>query len=63
MDGKAEAQTSSPFLFITVFPSESNDWTSIPSPRHCNSPRWTGRIGFPRAKQEMISVPPEMEES
>ena len=32
----------------------------MPSPRVCSSPRHTGPIGLPSAKQEMMSVPPLM---
>ena len=36
--------------------------TAMPRPRHWISPRHTGRVGLPRAKQETMSVPPEMED-
>ena len=31
-------------------------------PLHWISPRWTGKVGLPRTKQEIKSVPPEIEE-
>jgi hypothetical protein len=34
----------------------------MPSPRTWISPRHTGPIGLPSTKQEMISVPPEIDE-
>ena len=34
----------------------------MPSPKHWISPRWTGRVGLPSTKQEMMSVPPLMDE-
>ena len=33
----------------------------MPRPLHWISPRMTGRFGFPRTKQETMSVPPEIE--
>jgi len=35
--------------------------TAIPNPRHWISPRYTGKVGFPPAKHEIISVPPEID--
>ena len=35
----------------------------MPRPRHCISPRHTGKSGEPSAKQEMMSVPPEIDDS
>ncbi len=35
----------------------------MPSARHCASPRYTGSVGLPAAKQPAMSVPPEIDES
>src|SRR3990167_8524501 len=60
MDGNACVHTSSPFSFWMLWPSSSKMSTAMPRPLHCNSPSITGRLGLPSAKQEMMSVPPEM---
>jgi hypothetical protein len=44
-------------------PSSSNTSTAMPSMRACSSPRQTGRVGTPPAKQATRSVPPLMEAS
>jgi hypothetical protein len=59
MVGKGAVQTSSPFSPRgSARPSSSNTSTRIPSKRHCSSPRHTGRMGEPPAKQATRSVPP-----
>src|SRR6185503_1234450 len=35
----------------------------MPRPRHCSSPRYTGRSGLPSAKHEIRSVPPAIDAS
>ncbi len=62
MEGKGFTQTSSPGAPRSGLPSSSQISTAMPRPRHCNSPAYTGSVGFPKAKQEIMSVPPEMEE-
>ena len=47
-------------ILATVTTAGSNTSTLIPSPRVCSSPRHTGAVGLPSAKQEMMSVPPLM---
>ena len=60
-DGKDFVQTNSPFPRGSDAPPSSKMSTAMPSPLHCNSPAYTGNSGLPRAKQEMRSVPPEMD--
>mgnify|MGYP006879259232 CR=1 FL=1 len=50
------------FLSNYAYDSLSKLLILIPKPMHCNSPFLTGSVGFPRAKQDIISVPPEIEE-
>ena len=45
----------------TDLPASSKTSTAMPRPRACSSPRQTGPVGSPSAKQEMMSVPPEIE--
>src|SRR5438552_1790161 len=58
IDGNGAVQTSSPFCRRTGLPFSSYTSTFMPRPRHWSSPRQTGRVGQPSAKQEMMSVPP-----
>ena len=60
MLGKGAEHTNSPCSPTTARPASSKTSTFIPSPRDWISPRQTGSIGFPSAKQEMRSVPPLM---
>ena len=62
MEGKGAVQTSSPFSATTALPSSFQTSTLMPRPRLWISPRQTGPMGLPSTKQEMMSVPPEMEE-
>ena len=52
-----------PDILILDDPSELNDSTAIPKPLHWISPRCTGSVGFPPAKHERISVPPEIDDN
>mmetsp|Transcript_20338 Transcript_20338/g.34644 ORF Transcript_20338/g.34644 Transcript_20338/m.34644 type:complete len:211 (+) Transcript_20338:559-1191(+) len=59
---KGARQTSSALLPTTGFPpSRSYAHASRPRPKACSSPLMTGRVGLPSAKQEQMSVPPEIE--
>ena len=60
MLGNGRVHTSSPASPRTGRPSAPNTSTAMPSPRVWSSPRQTGAIGLPSAKQEMMSVPPLM---
>ena len=62
MDGKDAEHTSSPFSPLIGFPSSSKTSTFIPSPLVCSSPDHTGPMGFPRAKQDTMSDPPEIDD-
>src|SRR5579859_503824 len=62
MEGKGFTHTSSPGSPRSGLPSSSQISTAMPRPRHWSSPGYTGSVGLPRAKQEMMSVPPEMED-
>ena len=61
MEGKGCVHTSSPDSPRTGRPASSKTSTAMPRPKACNSPRRTGPMGLPSAKQEMMSVPPEIE--
>jgi hypothetical protein len=58
-DGKGFRHTSSPTPGAAA--SSLHDCTSRPRLRHWLSPRSTGRLGLPRTKQPMMSVPPEID--
>src|SRR5262249_25890152 len=65
IEGNGAVQTGSPLSLLPAaigLPPSSNASTFIPSPRHCSSPRHTGRVGQPSAKQDMMSVPPEIDD-
>src|SRR5215468_5911922 len=65
IDGKAAVHTSSPLALLPGaigLPSSSYASTFMPRPRHCSSPRHTGRVGQPSAKHDMMSVPPEIDD-
>src|SRR5438552_16863696 len=61
MHGNGLVQTSSPLAPSADLPCSSNTSTARPRPRAWISPRHTGPIGLPSTKQEMISVPPEID--
>src|SRR5882762_7486174 len=63
IEGNGAVQTNSPRSSRTGLPASSKISTLIPSPRHWISPRYTGRIGHPNAKQDTMSVPPEIDVS
>src|SRR5258706_15205332 len=62
IDGNGLVQTSSPFSPTTPRPWSSNTSTAMPSALAWISPRHTGPAGFPSAKHETISGPPEMDD-
>src|SRR3546814_8997371 len=62
MQGKGFTQTSSPFSPRTGLPWSLNTSTAMPRQRRWISPRQTGPIGLPPTKQEMMSVPPAIDD-
>src|SRR4030095_2593315 len=54
---KGAVQTSSPFSPATARPASSQTSTFMPRPRHCSSPRYTGRSGFASPEQETMAGP------
>ena len=61
--GRAPCRRARPSRRARAGRSSSNTSTFMPSARHWISPRHTGPVGLPSTKQEMMSVPPEIEAS